>query len=209
MDQNELNLLLEKSDAFQEHLVSVLNDTHDLEGQRLASIWPLVVVVHEHGAAIRLLIEGGLGASALSLLRVFYDAIVRQMWAGYCANPEQLEWLTAEMSPENLQESQRLPNTSEMLDQLEKHGPPGLHGLLHQFKTQSSKPLNSVVHTGIHAVHLANIGLFIPIAGQVIKQTNNLLHMSALQAAEVAQSQCTLDSIASMYNEFEVCFQFN
>jgi hypothetical protein len=130
------------------------------------------------------------------------------MWAGYCATSQQLEMLTAEMNPENLQSSQSLPSAAQMLDELEWDGPAGLHGLLSQFKSKSSKPLNSVIHTGIHAVHLANMGLFIPVAGQVIKQTNNLLHMSGMQAAEAAQSQTTLDAVASLYAEFSDCFQF-
>lgn len=208
MDQNELNSLLKQSDAFQEHLVEVLNAMQIEESSRMAAVWPLVVVVHEHSAAIRLLIEGGLGASALSLLRVFYDAVVRQMWAGYCASSEQLARLTAEMSPESLQSSMGLPSTSEMLDDLEKRGPIGLHRLLNEFKAQSSKPLNSVIHSGIHAIHLANIGLFIPIAGQVIKQANNLLHISGMQAAEVAQCQYSLDTVGSLYKQYSGCFQF-
>lgn len=208
MSQEELDTLLKQSDAFQEGLVEVLNATQAEESSRIASVWPLVVVVHEHCAAIRLLIEAGLGASALSLLRVFYDAVVRQMWAGYCATHAQLERLTADMSPEALQSSMGLPSTSEMLDDLEKRGPNGLHTLLNEFKAQSSKPLNSVVHSGLHAIHLANMGLFIPVAGQVIKQTNNLLHMSGLQAAEIAQCQQSMDLVGSMYKQYRDCFQF-
>jgi hypothetical protein len=207
LDQDELNALLQQSDAFQEHLVEVLNDAHAMESSRIAAVWPLVVVVHEHSAAIRLLIEGGLGASALALLRVLYDAVVRQMWAGYCASAEQLARLNADLSPESFHSSQVLPSTHEMLDDLEKRGPVGLHNLLHQFKAQSSKPLNSVIHSGLHAVHLANVGLFIPIAGQVIKQTNNLLHMSGLQAAEIAQCQQSYDLVGVMYKQYKDCFQ--
>jgi hypothetical protein len=207
MEETELKTLLLRSDALQEQLAQVLYGVKPSDPSVLESIWTMVVVVHEHAASLRMLIQTGMGNSALSLMRVLFDAVVRQMWAGYCATPEQLKRLNGVMSHESLQSSLGLPMTNEMLAHLQREGPPALHRLLNEFKVQSSKPLNSVVHTGLHALQIAKSGLPLTIASQVVKQSNNLLHMSAYQVALFTQCLDTYESVNAVTSDFKDCFQ--
>lgn len=205
MDQAAFITLLERSDAFQGCLVDALDMAYDKA--ELQPIWPLLVVVHEHAAGVRALIAQNMGNSALALMRVLFDAVVRQMWAGYCATPEQFEVLNSRMTMESLEVSKDFPMTKQMLKDLEKDGPPALHKLLNEFITYSWKPLNSVVHTGSHAIQIASEGLSVQLAGQMVKQANNLLHISGYQIALLTQSIDTHEAIVAMYSEFDDCLQ--
>lgn len=205
MDQADLITLLERSDKFQEQIVHVLE--RNQSNADLEALWPLVVVVHEHAAGIRSLVAQNMGNSALALMRVLFDAVVRQMWAGFCASPKQMELLNSNMTMESLESSVDLPMTKIMLKDLERDGPPALHRQLSEFIAYSWKPLNSIVHTSLHALQIAREGLSIQLASQMIKQANNLLHMSSYQIAFLTQSIDTHEAIVTMYSEFDDCLQ--
>lgn len=207
MDQLPLEVLLERSDSLQGELVQALNTVQSSDPTAVEALWPLVVIVHEHAASVRMLIEQGMGNSALSLMRVLFDAVVRQTWAGHCATPEQLELLSKNMSPDALQSSLSLPMTSAMLNELEKGAPPALFKALDEFKTYSWKPLNSVIHSGLHALNIARSGLPLHIASQVVKQSNNLLHISAYHVALFEKSIDAQEAMIGIYELFKDCLQ--
>jgi hypothetical protein len=207
MDRTQLQTLLQRSGHLQKHIVHILHCIEPPENGVLDTIWPMLVIVQEHAAALRLLIEQGMGNSALSLMRVLYDAVVRQMWAGYCATPEQLKLLNSTMSQVTFQNSLKLPGTHKMLEQLEKDGPEPLFRQLNEFRTYSSKPLNSVVHSSLHALSIARSGLPAVVADTIVKQSNNLLHMSGYQITLLTQCVEAHEAMLAISKEFEDCLQ--
>ena len=103
--------------------------------------------------AVRLLCSQGLILGIGTTLRSQYEALVRSVWVLYCATALQVEKLDTVLNAESQQASKNIPSVHEMLGELEKI--PQIQNLLisfHEFKDSSWLPLNSFVHSGIHAV---------------------------------------------------------
>ncbi|ABO90597.1 conserved hypothetical protein [Aeromonas salmonicida subsp. salmonicida A449] len=103
--------------------------------------------------AVRLLCSQGLILGIGTTLRSQYEALVRSVWVLYCATDLQVEKLDAVLNAESQQASKNIPSVHGMLCELDKI--PQIQSLLisfHEFKDSSWLPLNSFVHSGIHAV---------------------------------------------------------
>ncbi|HDX9008350.1 TPA: hypothetical protein RQO53_000740 [Aeromonas dhakensis] len=103
--------------------------------------------------AVRLLCSQGLILGIGATLRSQYEALVRSVWVLYCATDLQVEKLDAVLNAESQQASKNIPTVNAMLGELDKI--PQVKNLLvslYEFKDSSWLPLNSFVHSGIHAV---------------------------------------------------------
>ncbi|MDE8809579.1 hypothetical protein P0C28_09915 [Aeromonas hydrophila] len=103
--------------------------------------------------AVRLLCSQGLILGIGTTLRSQYEALVRSVWVLYCATDLQVEKLDAVLNTESQQASKNIPTVNAMLGELDRI--PQIKNLLisfHEFKDSSWLPLNSFVHSGIHAV---------------------------------------------------------
>ena len=108
----------------------------------------------EFAAAVRNLCSVNLVLGASVTLRSQFEAVVRSVWALHRATERQVDRLSADLNHETQQAGKNIPLANEMLAELAKE--PQLKNLLislHEFKGSSWLPLNSFVHSGIHAVH--------------------------------------------------------
>jgi hypothetical protein len=135
----------------------------------------------QFAAAARVLCCEGLLLGASTTLRSQFEALVRSVWVLHRASEKQIERLSADLNPETQQASKNIPLTNEMLLELEKV--PQLKNLLialHEFKNSSWLPLNSFVHSGIHAVHWTKNGAP-PQLLEIIFRSSNGLALLAFQ----------------------------
>ena len=113
----------------------------------------LAVSSMQFSDAVRLLCSQGLILGIGATLRSQYEALVRSVWVLYCATDLQVEKLDAFLNAESQQASKNIPSVNAMRGELDKI--PQIENLLisfHEFKESSWLPLNSSVHSGIHAV---------------------------------------------------------
>ncbi len=124
--------------------------------------------------SVRLLCLSGqlLGASAC--MRSQFEALVRSVWILHCATDDQVSRLNqADLSLETQQGAKNIPQATGMLDNLEKI--PHLRALteaLREFKDCAWQPLNSFVHSGIHAVHRTRFGSPPQLVDQTFRISN-------------------------------------
>ena len=99
-----------------------------------------------------------LGAS--TCLRSQFEALVRSVWIFHCATDNQVSRLNqSDLSLETQQGAKNIPQATGMLDDLEKLAHlRALTDALREFKDCAWQPLNSFVHSGIHAVHRTRFG---------------------------------------------------
>ena len=159
----------------------------------------------DHATAVRVLVASGLGSSAVAMLRVQYESLVRAVWAAYAAEPDHLARLSGELSAENERTAGRLPNAAAMLKQLEDSGPATLVRLLAEFRDNSWSALNSYVHGGLHAFKRTSEGMPLPIASQLVRQSNGLLMMTAMLLASLAEDPDLMVHIAGLHVRFKDC----
>lgn len=119
----------------------------------------LAVSSLQFAAAARVLCGEGLLLGASTTLRSQFEALLRSVWVLHRATENQIDRLSADLNQETQQASKNIPLANEMLSELEKM--PQLKNLLialSEFKSSSWLPLNSFVHSGIHAVHWTKHG---------------------------------------------------
>lgn len=105
-------------------------------------------------ASVRVLCTQGFLLGASATLRSQFESVVRSVWALHRATEGQVEKLSADLNLESQQASKNIPQVNVMMTELEKV--PQLANLLvalKEFKESSWLPLNSFVHSGIHAIH--------------------------------------------------------
>jgi hypothetical protein len=137
-------------------------------------------VAFEHAESVKMLIASGNFTSALGLVRLQYEALVRGMWLRYAASDDAVAKLTNEFSRESVGNSEKLPMPAKMLESLEGKAPEAAMISLLDFKEHQWKPLSSYVHGGIHAVHRHSKGYPIMLLQQVLKTSNGLSTMVAM-----------------------------
>lgn len=121
-------------------------------GERGVATLVLCQIVFEHAVSMRLLLSATLHTSAIALVRVQFDAVVRAAWILHCATDEQAAKLAAPLSEASEQGAKNLPSTHDMIGELERQGPRGAGPMFRRFQTRMSRGLNSVVHAGIVTV---------------------------------------------------------
>lgn len=159
-------------------------------------------VALEHGRALRVLVADGLATSALSLLRLQHEALVRSAWLLYAASDLAVAKLSATLSPETAAAAGKLPMLSEMLKTLDGKAPASaMQGLL-AFKDNNAAALNSFVHGGIHALHRHAQGFPIPLVIGALRNSNGLMMMTAAMLAVLSGNQQAMRRVALLQGEY-------
>lgn len=166
---------LSHAEELQDALASIVDYPLWDDSPRVKLSATLAVSSLQFAAAVRVLCDSGLILGASVTLRSQFEAVIRSVWALHRATDSQIERLSADLSPENQQASKNIPLTNEMIGELEKI--PQLENLLvalNEFKTSSCVPLNSFVHSGIHAVHWTKHGAPPQLLDTVFRASNGL-----------------------------------
>ncbi len=112
---------------------------------------------------------------AAVVLRSQFEALVRSVWVHHQATDSQVDKLSQELSIESQQANKNIPHVAEMLADLEKHE--SLRNLLislNEFKGSAWQPLNSFVHSGIHAIYWTKWQPPINFIEQIFRNSNGL-----------------------------------
>ena len=145
---------LRRAEELFEQLSNIVDHPFFEDSPRVNLSAILAVSSMQFAAAVRVLCAESLLLGASTTLRSQFEALVRSVWALHRATEQQIERLSADLNPESQQASKNIPLANEMLTELQKF--PQLANLLvslNEFKDSSWLPLNSFVHSGIHAVH--------------------------------------------------------
>lgn len=172
-----LNETLIRSAQLENELLELIHlGTFD-DSKRLVSSRILCGVSFEHAESVKMLIASRNFTSALGLLRLQYEAMVRATWLLYAAKESAVEKLSADLTQENEKRAQKMPMLSEMLSEMEGKAPEVAMDMIMSFKEYSWKPLSSYVHGGIHALNRHSKGYPIPLLIQILKASNGVLVM--------------------------------
>jgi hypothetical protein len=207
-DIDEMNRVIARSEEFESELAHIFQTLTFGTDNKNTAILTTYKIAQEHALALRELTKLRLLTSGMSLLRLQYEAMVRQLWFQYIASDTAIEKLVAPLNASTEQAaSNSIPTCTTMLLELEKKGPAGLHKHLDAFKGASWKALNSYVHSGIHAISRHRNGYPAQLFSGVIRQSNNLTHLSAVGLAEHSQNIGLPQHIALMYKKYADCLQ--
>jgi hypothetical protein len=205
---HDLDRVIARSEEFVDELIGLLEPSPITDDDKSTAILAMFNITLEHATSLRELIRIGLPTSAMGMLRLQYEAVVRVIWVLYAASDSTIAKLIAPLTPESAQAaSNGLPASSVMLKEIEKSGQLAVHRLLSEFKDYSWRPLNSFVHSGIHAVSRNRDGYPAILLALAIRQSNNLFHMSAIALASRLENAGLTTSVVDMYRKYADCLQ--
>lgn len=175
------------------------------DSPRLAASRILCSVAMEHAESAKLLIVSGNFTSAVGLLRLQYEALVRAMWLLYAASDVAVEKLAAELTDEKAKKAEKIPMLSEMLNKLEGKAPDEPLSMLLEFKQYSWKPLSSFIHGGIHAINRHSKGYPVPLLDQALRASNGVSLMVGMLLVILSGDPAQRGKIPTLQLEFGDC----
>ena len=211
-DQNTIDPLermLRRSDELHEKLLTLLDDAEFDGSPRGEAAFGMCFVALEHGTALRALMALGLLTSAVSLMRLQFEALTRAMWLIYAASDHAIAKLLAPLTPESEQKAKNLPSASDMIEQIGKRVGQGVPAVAHQmlvhFKDVSWDAMNSFVHGGIHSLRRSAEGFPVHLALQVLRNANALATMTGMALAVLTGDEAITKPMSKIQLEFADC----
>lgn len=204
-----LDRLLDRSDELHQAILDILADAPMEASARSEASAGMCSLAFEHAEAIRLLMGSGCATSAISLVRLQFEAVTRAMWLLYAATNEQAHSLIQELNGQSARAEKNLPTVSPMIDEIGRvvgsRAPQAAHEMLVRFKEVSLKALNSYIHAGIHALNRHVDGVPNKLAIQIQKNSNALLTMSAMTLAILTADPVITKKIGRLQLTFTDC----
>jgi hypothetical protein len=204
----ELGRVIARSEEFEDELFQTLQLSSFANNNKSTAILAMCSIAQEHAVSLRELTRIRLLTSAMGMLRLQYEAVVKAIWILYAATDSAINKLVAPLTPENEKTANNnLPSFSEMMKDIEKKGAPGVYRHLSGFRDYSWRPLNSFVHSGIHAVNRNKDGYPVALLYSAIRQSNNLTHMSAIALAYLLENSDLALSLVNIHKKYADCLQ--
>ena len=202
---DELKLLVQRSETLYGRLADELTDRPMQDAPRAQLAATYAGIAHEHGYSLLMLVEHGNLQSAMVLLRVQLDVLVRALWIQYAASDRHCLAMHDAVGMGEIQVPNGLPQIQKMLEQLADKGPHQLLPYLLEFKVGVWKSLSSYVHGGVFALHqrAGNIPLDAPIS--LLKSSNTLTMMAAMLTTIVSEDAGPYGKMQGFQAEFLDC----
>lgn len=207
---NELEIILERSAAFVECLVDPIASAEHFGGAdaRQEAAIAAAELALEHGTALHALFGMSMANSAVALLRIEYEALLRSAWLLYAATEGDVLKASAGLTEGSAKAANSLPNAEAMLLGLERKAKtdPGILGLvvpLRELRDGAWKPMNAFVHGGLHPLARTREGFPEALAVSVVKISNGLLHLAARLLSRFTRDRDVMRQVDESYEKFQ------
>ena len=201
----DIKHIIRRSKELEDALLALLDLKLYGDSDRVVVCRTVCSISFEYANSLRMLIEANNLTSAVGLVRLQYEAIVRAVWLLYAASDVAVSKLAVQLTPDSEQKANNIPMISEMLGQVNSKAPQQAAQMLNEFKDVSGKAMNSFVHCGIHAVNRHDSGYPLPLIIQIIQNSNALSTMSGMILAILSGDSNTSNRISKIQLEFEDC----
>jgi hypothetical protein len=141
-----LDEMIEGSDRLHAELAGHLAAEHVVTDHRQDLATVLSTLVIEHAHSILLLVIEGKPSSALALVRVQYEALLRATWINFAASEHAIEKCVTSIPPSVTKEPDLFPTITEMLKAIDGKAPMTLVRALAEFKAGAWGAMNSFTH---------------------------------------------------------------
>lgn len=124
--------MLHRADDLHERMHALLERAELDDSSRGVAASGMCLVALEHGTALRALMALRLPTSAVSLMRLQFEALTRALWLMYAASDEAIRKLLAPLTSESEQAAKNMPSASHMIEQIGRQARAGAPAAAHQ-----------------------------------------------------------------------------
>lgn len=182
----KLTQILSLSQALDEDVYALMEKGWNVTSQRLIICMAFCKAAVEHAISQRVLIEAGLQGTALGLIRLHFEAVVRAAWILHGAKDDWLVKFSTPVPEGDFSEPNLGPPIPSMLDAIEPYAPQAVG----EFRrlNMTMKVMHSFVHGGAHLVVHALRG-YPPEKLVSVIQNRNLLLLMLTNVIVIASQQ--------------------
>lgn len=119
MNDEQLQTTLERSLELHQTVHDLVDDLEPYPELRFELAFQSGLLSMEHATAAMLLMQSGMPAPAITLLRPQFESLVRGMWLKFAATESQVEKLALPLTMETARRGDDLPMLADMLKRLE------------------------------------------------------------------------------------------
>ena len=202
---NNIVSFLNRSDELSAELTPLLGLSTYNNSSRAKISQTFCGVSFEHSESVRILIKKGNFTSALGVLRMQYETLVKAIWTLYAASDNSIIKLQSDLTVESAKWADKVPQLSELLVELEGKAPKEALGPLNEFKEYSWKPLSSYIHGGIHAITRHGKGYPTILLSQAVKSSNALQVMTGMMLVVLSGDSSLRGWIPNIQQKFADC----
>lgn len=184
--REELARMLILSQALDEDVYALLEQGWNVTSQRLVICMAFCKAAQEHAISQRVLIGAGLHGTALSLIRLQFETVVRAAWVLHGAKDDWLLKFSTPVLADDLNEPHLGPPISSMLDAIAPHAPQAVSEFRRLNTTM--KIMHSFVHGGVHLVVHA-LRSYPPEKLVAVLQNRNLLSLMLTNVIVIASQK--------------------
>ena len=196
--------LLEKSEALNSEFSRIFDYGPADDSNRIVASWIMCSVALEHSVSVRQLAMNGNYTSAICLCRSQFEAITRATWLFYAASDKKTDNTMADAKTLSNTAEQK-PSNEDMIKAMKGKAPEQAFLMFSEFRDVQWRPLNSYVHSGIHALQRHGAGYPDQLIKEIIKSSNGLLTMTAMMAAILTGNQMITKDITKIQRRHEEC----
>ncbi|WP_122299600.1 DUF6988 family protein, partial [Pseudomonas syringae] len=140
-----MDSFLERSDELHIEILALLEGAKVFPGMRHEVALVACGIALEHALSLRLLVRTQCFTSALSMMRLQYEALARGVWLLYAATDLQVQTLASPLTVSAETAARKMPMFSTMLEQVRENAPAQASRMLLNFKEVNWHAMNSFV----------------------------------------------------------------
>jgi hypothetical protein len=194
--------LLAKSSTLLNEISPIIAVGPNQNDKRWSGSWVMCDVSIEHAHSLQSLMSLGNCTSAVSMLRLQFDALTRSVWLLWGATDNKVERIMQKLTIETANADNGLPSHAEMIKQIEGKAPALATSMLKEFRDLTWKASSSFVHGGIHAMKRHSEGYPIPLVKQIITNSNGLVLLSAVHLATMTGNEHVVNDISRIRDSY-------
>jgi len=203
-----MDQLLSRSAEFENFVHGLLAHPEAQQSKRTEGARVLCAVVMEHALSIKILMHANAFTSALGLLRLQYEALVRAHWLIFAASDIMVDKLLSELTNDSAQAANSIPMVGEMMKAMEGKAPQNALQPLLEFKENSYRSLSSYIHGGIHVISRKKQGYPVILLENVLKNSNQLSGVAGYFWSHQTQNPLIIANAMASFKKYQDCFNY-
>lgn len=193
-----LDEMVEGSEILHAALTRHLDQLQIIAGHRADVASVLATLVIEHSQSIPLLVMEGKPSSALALVRVQYEALLRAFWLYFAAPDSVVNRAVDPLPPDATKEPDLFPTVTEMLAKINGKAPPTVVRALTEFKTAAWGAMNSYVHGNLRPIAGHRNGYHPCLLSQTIQNSNGAAMFTTMLLGQASDRAELLIAVVNM-----------